>query len=112
MLFFKTAIFDLDGTLLNTLTDLTNAVNHTLDAYGYPRRTQGEIRRFLGNGSERLVSDSLPPSISRDEAKRIHADYLQWYDAHAAVETAPYPGITELLDRLKEQNFSLAVVSN
>ncbi len=112
MLFFNTAIFDLDGTLLNTLTDLTNAVNHTLDAYGYPRRTKQEIRRFLGNGSQRLISDSLPPSVSPEEAKRVHADYLLWYDSHAAVETAPYPGITELLNRLKEKNISLAVVSN
>ena len=112
MLFFKTAIFDLDGTLLNTLDDLTDAVNHTLDSYGFPRRTPQEIRRFLGNGSKRLITESLPDSVSAETTEQVHGDYLLWYDAHAAIKTAPYDGIEELLTELKKRNISLAVVSN
>lgn len=112
MLFFKTAIFDLDGTLLNTLTDLTDAVNHTLESFGYPLRTESEIRRFLGNGSKYLLTKSLPEGTPQEQIEIVHAQYLTWYDAHAAIKTAPYEGIAEMLDSLKEKGVSMAVISN
>lgn len=112
MLFFKTAIFDLDGTLLDTLADLTDAVNHTLKQNGYPLRTQGEIRRFLGNGSKHLITKSLPENTPPASVERIHGEYLAWYGPHSSIKTAPYDGILELLDALKAQGIALAVVSN
>lgn len=112
MLFFKTAIFDLDGTLLNTLTDLTDAVNRTLEQFGYPPRTEREIRRFLGNGSLHLITKSLPDEVPEEQIQTVHAQYLTWYHTHSSIKTAPYEGISDLLDELKKQGVNLAVVSN
>ncbi len=112
MLFFKTAIFDLDGTLLNTLADLTDAVNHTLNSFGYPPRTEAEIRRFLGNGSLHLITKSLPDEVPEEQIQTVHAQYLTWYHTHSSIKTAPYEGIPEMLNALKENGISMAVISN
>lgn len=112
MLSFDTVIFDLDGTLLNTLSDLTDAINHTLSIHGFPPRTQKEIRRFLGNGSLHLIASALPSGTDAGVVEQVHADYLVWYHSHAAIKTAPYEGICPLLDELKRLGISVAVVSN
>ncbi len=112
MMFFKAAVFDLDGTLLDTLGDLTDAVNHALKAFGFPPRKPEEIRRFLGNGSKALICRSLPEGTDEKTADEVHTLYLAWYTDHAQIKTAPYEGIPELLNRLKETGIKIGVVSN
>lgn len=105
-------IFDLDGTLLDTLDDLFNAVNHILRKYGFPERSRVAIRRFLGNGARDLVRRSVPANIEGEEFEKILADYMEYYNAHSKIETKPYPGVLELLAELKESGIKTAVVSN
>lgn len=113
---YKAAIFDLDGTLLDTLDDLTDAVNATMEKFGYPSRSRGEVRMFVGNGVERLIELSLPadrPEIrNTPEFDEIVNCYRNYYAAHSEIKTAPYAGVIELIDRLEESGVRTAVVSN
>ena len=105
----KTAIlFDLDGTLLDTLADLYDAVNHTLDAFGYPRRSLEEVRRFVGNGAGRLIALAVPEGA--DPAPVLET-FQSYYREHCQIKTAPYPGIMDALAVLGEY-YPLAIVSN
>lgn len=111
---YRLVIFDMDGTILDTLTDLSNAVNHTLKHFGYPERTQQEIRSFLGNGSRYLIEKSLPANNAVIPTKlELLLDYYNsYYKENCAVHTKPYKGIWELLLKLKHENKLIAVVSN
>ena len=109
---YKTYLFDMDGTLLDTLDDLTAAVNHTMAQYGYPRRTREEVRRGLGNGAVKLMASALPQGEDTPEFAAIMRDYKAWYQAHTCVLTRPYPGVPELLERLTRQGCRVAIVSN
>lgn len=109
---YQTYLFDMDGTLLDTLDDLTAAVNHTLAQYGYPQRTREEVRQGLGSGAVRLMAAMLPQGEDTPEFAAIMRDYKVWYQAHTCVETRPYPGIPELLDALLRQGCKVAIVSN
>ena len=109
---YKTYLFDMDGTLLDTLDDLTAAVNHTLEQYGYPRRTREEVRRGLGNGAVKLMASALPQGEDTPEFAAIMRDYKAWYQAHTSVLTRPYPGVPELLERLRQAGCKVAIVSN
>ena len=105
----KTAVlFDLDGTLLDTLADLHDAVNHTLDQFGYPRRTQEEVRRFVGNGAARLIALAVPEGA---DPAPVLACFQEYYRDHCQIKTAPYPGVTDALAVLGE-HYPLAIVSN
>jgi len=105
----KTAIlFDLDGTLLDTLEDLAAAVNHTLRGFGYPERTLDEVRCFVGNGARRLMELAVPAGADVDAAL---AAFRVYYDAHCRVRTKPYEGISEALEILKGK-YPVAIVSN
>ncbi len=109
---YKTAVFDMDGTILNTLDDLCDGVNFTMRHYGFPERTLDEIRSFLGGGGRNLMRLSLPagsPDALIDEAFTFYQPY---YLAHCNVKTAPYPGIPELLADMKASGIRLAVVSS
>ena len=108
----KTGIlFDLDGTLLNTLEDLLDATNYALGLCGYPRRTLSELRRFVGNGAENQIRMSLPEGASPEEVQRVLKIYKPYYTEHCQVKTRPYDGILEALAVLKEK-YPVAVVSN
>ena len=109
---YKLAIFDMDGTILDTLDDLTDAVNEMLRRYGYRERTREEIAAFLGNGSRRLFECALPDGVEREETDRILSDYGPYYLSHCDVKTRPYPGIKDLLDSLKKERVLSAVISN
>ena len=105
----KTAIlFDLDGTLLDTLGDLHAAVNHTLSVFGYPTRTLEEVRRFVGNGAGRLIALSVP---EKADPAPVLAEFQRYYRDHCRILTGPYPGIMEALEILKRE-YPLAIVSN
>ena len=108
----KTGIlFDLDGTLLNTLADLLDATNYALAQCGYPARTLSELRRFVGNGAENQIRMSLPEGASPEEVQRVLKIYKPYYTEHCQVKTRPYDGIWEALAILKEK-YPIAVVSN
>lgn len=107
----KTVIFDLDGTLLDTIGDLAAAVNYGLRSHGYPERTVDEVRRFVGNGVRNLILRSLNGAETPD-FNEVFADFKKYYSEHNAVLTVPYPGITELLRVLKDNGIGTAIVSN
>ena len=100
-------LFDLDGTLLNTLDDLMDAVNHTMEVFGYPRHSREEVRRFVGNGAGRLLRLSVPQG---QDWQAPLEEFQRFYKAHCQVKTAPYPGIPEALAALGK--FPIAIVSN
>lgn len=103
-------LFDLDGTLLDTLQDLTDSVNHTLVQYGLPTRSKAEIRSFVGNGVKNLISRSLPGREDDPAVERVLEDYLAYYAQHNLDTTAPYEGIRQMLAML--QDHPIAIVSN
>lgn len=111
---YEAVVFDLDGTLLDTLQDLTNAVNHALLEGGYPLRGADDIRGFVGNGVGMLISRALPRRATRDgEAHaRALARFKAYYSAHNNDCTAPYEGVVDMLERLKAHGIKTAVVSN
>ena len=98
----QTAIFDLDGTLLDTLEDLYRAVNHALHDHGLPLRTRDEIRSFVGNGVELLVRRSLPAGYTEETAASVLSDFKTTYAAICKDNTKPYEGILPLLSSLRE----------
>jgi len=109
---YKAVIFDLDGTLLDTLDDLADAVNHTLGEFNYPQRTKADIRRFLGNGIERLAKQVLPENVTENEFRHVFGVFKEYYTAHCQIKTKAYSGIAELLHSLKAKGYKLAIVSN
>lgn len=109
----KLVIFDLDGTLLDTIDDLATGANHALEVLGYPTHERATIRSFVGNGINKLLERSLPEGEKTEEhVMRMRSVFIPYYDAHNAELTVPYEGIPELLERLQEGGLMLAVASN
>lgn len=109
---YSTYIFDLDGTLLDTLQDLANAVNHSMREMGYPERSLDEVRAFIGDGMKMLIRRSVPEKAGETECEKALAVFHEYYLAHISDFTKPYDGITEAVDMLKNRGCRLAVVSN
>ncbi len=109
---YTTAIFDLDGTLLNTLDDLAASTNHALAAHGLPKRTRDEVRQFVGNGILNLIRQAVPKGSADELIQDVYKTFNAHYAAHSFEATAPYPGIEALLDDLREQGMQCCVVSN
>lgn len=105
-------IFDLDGTLLNTIDDLADAGNHVCAAHGWAVHSVEEYKKMVGNGIPRLVRRFAPEGLSQSELDETLAEFSAYYDAHKEDRTAPYPGVAELLDGLKRAGTRLAVLSN
>lgn len=99
---FQAVLFDMDGTLLDTLSDMQDAVNHILLENGWPQRTLEEIRAFVGNGAAKLMERAIPEPIAPQRFHEILVSYKDWYQAHNCVKTAPYPGIPEVLAELEK----------
>ncbi len=109
----KLVIFDLDGTLLNTLTDMAVSVNYALTECGFPTHDEDAYRLFVGDGIDRLFERALPPA-DRTQANitRMRDIFLPYYTVHKSDFTRPYAGLTELLERLQDRGMKLAVASN
>ena len=109
----KTVIlFDLDGTLLDSLGDLTDSTNYTLAQYGCPPRTPDEIRSFIGNGAEYLIRMALPGLESDPPVAEALATYKAYYATHARIKTKPYDGVLDMLRALRSAGVKTALVSN
>ncbi len=108
----KAVVFDLDGTLLDTLDDLSNATNWALLHNRLPERTIDEVRRFVGNGVRRLIERAVPAGTDSALFEQTFADFKAYYVDHCQEHTRPYDGIPEMLQALKARGFRLAIVSN
>ena len=108
----KAIVFDLDGTLLDTLEDLTNSVNYSLQQYNKETRSREEVRTFLGHGLKKLVTDCLPKDSSESLILKCYKTMLNYYKEHSLIKTAPYNGILELLKKLKDDGYILAICTN
>ena len=109
---YSLAIFDLDGTLLDTLGDLYSAVNFALRKFGFPERTIDEVRSFIGNGVVKLMERSTPDGIDSDAQQRCLDAFRKYYLQHMSDTTAPYADVRELLLELRAKGVKIAVVSN
>ena len=109
---YKAIIWDLDGTLLDTLQDLADAVNHSLEAYGLPVRTKEEIRAIVGRGIRHLVENAVPAGTDPATTDAVFGELCTYYAAHSADATAPYAGIPAMLGELSRAGVKMAIVSN
>jgi phosphoglycolate phosphatase len=108
----KTIIFDMDGTILNTLDDITKSVNVSLKYHQLPIKTKDEVRQAVGRGAMNLILDVVPKNSDQALIDSVYKVYQAYYDEHSNDLTAPYPHILEVLKQLKEMGYKLAVVSN
>ena len=109
---YKAVLFDMDGTVLDTVGDLTDAINVSLEKFGFPGRSQEEVKSFLGKGPAHFVNCAVPEGTDEATRRQVLAFYEPYYDSHCQIKTAPYPGIMELLHCLKNRGIQLAVISN
>ena len=109
---YKAVIFDLDGTLLDTLQDLAEGTNYALRVNGLPERTLDEIWQFVGNGARKLVERAVPKDKEESMLEHVRQDFDIYYKDHCKDHTKPYPGIIEMLAGLKQNGYLLGVVSN
>lgn len=107
-----TIIFDLDGTLLNTLEDLADSVNYALHEYNLPERTLQEVKKFVGNGVELLMERAVAGELSKEKQQQCLAVFKQHYSTNMDHKTRPYAGILDLLRELKKRGCHIAIVSN
>ena len=109
---YQLAIFDMDGTILNTLEDLTDSLNYALSCSNYPTRTLDEVRNFVGNGIRKLMERAVPSGTSPEELEQVYADFTAYYPKHCYDKTKPYSGMIETIQNLRKQGIKTAVVSN
>ena len=108
----RAVLFDMDGTLLDTLGDLEHSVNHAMRTMGFPERSRDEVRLAVGNGVINLIRRSLPEGTPEESVRRALAIFRDYYERHDRVYTKPYPGIKELIAALRDDGYELAIVSN
>ena len=109
---YSLAIFDLDGTILDTLDDLADSTNAVLISAGMPARSRDEVRRFVGNGIHKLIERAVPQGSTSEQIESVFEAFKSYYKAHCAIKTKPYDGIPELLSALRRAGCKTAVVSN
>ena len=109
---YKAVLFDMDGTVLDTVGDLTDAINVSLEKFGFPSRNTEEVKSFLGKGPAHFVNCAVPEGTDAATKQQVLAFYEPYYDSHCQIRTAPYPGIMALMKTLKARGIKLAVISN
>ena len=109
---YKAVLFDMDGTVLDTVGDLTDAINVSLEKFGFPPRNTEEVKSVLGKGPAHFVNCAVPEGTDAATKQQVLAFYEPYYDSHCQIRTAPYPGIMELLKALQSRGIKLAVISN
>lgn len=109
---YKLIIFDLDGTILNTLDDLTSSCNAVLAANNFPVHTKDEVRMFVGNGIRKLIERAVPEESDEETKNKVLSDFTAYYKEHSLDKTKPYDGITELFSELKTRGIKIAVNTN
>ncbi len=109
---YKAVVFDLDGTLTNTLTDLMNSTNHALSQMGWPVRSRTEIRQMVGNGVRKLIERAVPEGVEAEQEALCFDHFKAHYLIHCQDHTAIYPGVAELLRELHAEGVRMAIVSN
>lgn len=108
----QTVIFDLDGTLLNTIEDLTDSVNAVCTQYGYPVYPVETIKSYVGNGIRKLIERAIPQGAENPQYEGVYESFCAYYQKHCCVKTRPYDGILTMLDTLKAQGIAVGIVSN
>jgi phosphoglycolate phosphatase len=109
---YDIAVFDMDGTILNTLEDLADSLNYALRCSDFPERTIDEVRQFVGNGIRKLIERGVPAGTETPAVDKVHSDFTDYYKVHCYDKTKPYDGINRLLDSLKKSGCKTAVISN
>ena len=109
---YDTYIFDLDGTLLDSLNDLYISTNYALRLHWMPERTLDEVRQFVGNGVKKLMERAIPAGLENPKFEETFATFREHYLVHNLDTTMPYPGVLQMLKKLKSQDKNLAIVSN
>lgn len=109
---YTTVIFDLDGTLMDTLVDLAASTNYALAQLGFPTRSIGEVRNFVGNGVRKLIERAVPANTSEKQLNEVFAHFRTHYAVHCKDNSAPYAGIPSVLAQLQKQGLKMAIVSN
>ena len=109
---YKHVIFDLDGTLLNTIDDLADAGNHVCTLHGWPTHTVDQFKLMVGNGMVKLVERMVPQGTSQELLDQAFREFMDWYAVHKQDKTAPYAGMPEVAKALREAGVSIAVLSN
>lgn len=109
---YRNIIFDLDGTLLNTIEDLTDGVNHVMEMYAYNTYSISQIKSFVGNGIMKLMETAVPNGKENEKFDEMYNEFKSYYTNHCRIKTRPYDDILNLLGLLKEQDYGLAIVSN
>ncbi len=107
-----TVVFDMDGTLLDTLEDITDSVNYIMNRYGFPARTLQDVKKFLGNGAARLMALSIPQGLDNPQYDRCFDEFGNYYKENMQKKTSPFPKVLTLLDALSRSGYKLAIVSN
>ena len=109
---YEAILYDMDGTVLDTLDDLTDSVNHALAQFDFPPVSPQRLAGFLGNGAIQLIIRSCPPGTDEETIRKMYDIYTPWYGEHCSVKTAPYEGIIELMQKLRNMGVKQAVISN